>query len=154
MKQVFTYFRLALRLIVGNALIISVSIVVFLVYFRIMGNGWPVLNNVFFLLFITATPTSMFMYWIRSGRVYRRLVMTTSRLAVNLLMAEIWPVFIGLYLRQPYYSDDGTPLIFASVLNTLFAIGMPLIVVLSYLLSKNDNRSLRSHIIAETDARR
>lgn len=136
MKQALNYLRLSARLIAGNALIVATFAGTWLLYFRIMKGTSIMLNTAFILSIIAAAPSCMIMHWIWSGKVYRRHNITRSCLVVNLLLAEVWPALIGLLLRQPYNSDDLTYLLIASIFNTLFAVGMPVVVVLSFTLSK------------------
>ena len=120
-----SYLTPGLRLIIGNLLITFTAIGIN----TVLAHSMPDLSA---LLIMIGTPVCLLIHWIASGRSFRQKEINGGRLAINLLLAEVYPVigmFVSFSLRK---TDDGIPFIIGFTLSILFAIGMPLVVLLSF----------------------
>jgi hypothetical protein len=133
MKQAWRYFGLGMRLILGNAIIVVVMGGIYAVYGRITFDARIQPSYEFIIFILASIPIGFFIHWVRSGSAYRNRRISVLLLAVNLLLAEIWPVLIGLYLIQLLPHESPSYVILGMGIDVLFAIGMPLVVVISSL---------------------
>lgn len=123
--EFLAYLTPGVRLIIGN-LLITVMIVGLNI---VLSHSMPDLSA---LLIMIGTPLCLLIHWITSGRSFRQQGVNARRLAINMLLAEVYPVigmFVSFSLRK---TDDGIPFIIGFTLSILFAIGMPVIVLLSF----------------------
>ena len=118
-----------LRLIVGNILILAIAL-----------GLKSLLPDPFGLLAMLAAAVCLLIHWIWSGRSFRRQAVSGRHLVLNLVLAEVCPAIGALISFSLQRTDDGIPFIIGITLSILFAIWMPLIVLLSFVFQ--DSRSI------------
>jgi hypothetical protein len=120
-----SYFMPGLKLIIGSIVIIAIAI----------GMKTAIQNmspDRSAILVIVGAPACLLVLWAWSGRKLRQQNVGGRRLALNLVLAEACPA-IGVLISLPLQKiDDGNPFVLGITLSILFAIAMPLIVLLSY----------------------
>ena len=136
MRQALIYIKPAIRLIVGNALILVALVGSWLLHFRFVSLNVSFIHDVTFLLMLVGTPVLTTIHWIRSGITFHRMGLSVSRLAVNLLLAEAWAALLYLLLYVQPRTDYATYLFIGILFVFLLAIGMPIAVVVSFARSK------------------
>jgi hypothetical protein len=119
------YFIPGLKLIIGSIVIIAIAIGMK----AAIQNMSPDRST---MLVIVGVPVCLLLLWVWSGRKLRQQNVGGRRLALNLVLAEVCPA-IGVLISLPLQkTDDGTPFVIGITVSILFAIAMPLIVLLGY----------------------
>ncbi|HEY3342287.1 MAG TPA: hypothetical protein VGK81_09725 [Anaerolineae bacterium] len=129
MLEGLSYFMPGLRLIIGSILIFAIAIGMK----AAIQNLSPDRSG---MLMIIGAPACLILLWVWSGRKLRQQNVGGRRLALNVILAEVCPA-IGVLIALPLQkTDDGTPFVIGITVSILFAIAMPLIVLLSYVFRK------------------
>lgn len=121
-----------LRLIVGNILILAIALSI-----------RSLLADPFDLLAMLAAAVCLLIHWIWSGRSFRQQAVSGKHLALNLVLAEVCPAIGAAISFSLQRTDDGIPFIIGITLSILFAIWMPLIVLLSFVFQNTQSITTR-----------
>jgi hypothetical protein len=120
--NLLAYLWPGLRLLGGTTLIIAIAL-------GIKGLT-PALPGP---LILVGAMACLFAYWIWFGRSLRRQAIRGRWIALTMMVAELCPVLGVLISFSLQKTDDGIPFIIGLSLSILLAVGMFLIVLLSFI---------------------